>query len=246
MEGKRLPGARTVAAAGTNRVCSHHARLAHPPLALVRRGPAHRADGPRPAAPGQQVVRLLEQLAAHLRGLLPRQGRVLPVRLEEDRDLESWLPRRDAPGRFYRRSAAGHGERRPLRPNPGGADPARPTRPVWPRATRGVQLGGACDPPRDRHGRRRGVPGRVRHRLRRRLHLRTRDLGTRGLPEGVARRGDRILRRRVDRDVPRPPAALLTMVTAAVAPEPRTPTAPRQRVLAYLLLGSVFGVVLTN
>jgi len=35
-------------------------------------------------------------------------------------------------------------------------------------------------------------------------------------------------------------------VTAAVAPEPRTPTAPRQRVLAYLLLGIVFGVVLTK
>jgi len=36
------------------------------------------------------------------------------------------------------------------------------------------------------------------------------------------------------------------MVTAAVAPELRTPTAPRQRVLAYLLLGIVFGVVLTK
>ena len=35
-------------------------------------------------------------------------------------------------------------------------------------------------------------------------------------------------------------------MTAAVAPEPRTPTAPRQRVLAYLLLGIVFGVVLTK
>src|SRR2546428_11144372 len=36
------------------------------------------------------------------------------------------------------------------------------------------------------------------------------------------------------------------MVTAAAAPELRTPTAPRQRVLAYLLLGIVFGVVLTK
>ena len=35
-------------------------------------------------------------------------------------------------------------------------------------------------------------------------------------------------------------------MTAAVAPELRTPTAPRQRVLAYLLLGIVFGVVLTK
>ena len=36
------------------------------------------------------------------------------------------------------------------------------------------------------------------------------------------------------------------MVTAAVTPELRTPTAPRQRVLGYFLLGIVFGVVLTK
>ena len=36
------------------------------------------------------------------------------------------------------------------------------------------------------------------------------------------------------------------MVTAAVAPELRTPTAPRQRLLGYFLLGIVFGVVLTK
>src|SRR3989442_1498811 len=36
------------------------------------------------------------------------------------------------------------------------------------------------------------------------------------------------------------------MVTAAVAPELRTPTAPRQRLLGYFLLGLVFGVVLTK
>jgi len=35
-------------------------------------------------------------------------------------------------------------------------------------------------------------------------------------------------------------------VTAAVAPELRTPTAPRQRLLGYFLLGIVFGVVLTK
>src|SRR3989442_15791674 len=36
------------------------------------------------------------------------------------------------------------------------------------------------------------------------------------------------------------------MVPAAVTPELRTPTAPRQRVLGYFLLGIVFGVVLTK
>src|SRR3989442_12075058 len=36
------------------------------------------------------------------------------------------------------------------------------------------------------------------------------------------------------------------MVTAAVAPELRTPTAPRQRLLGYFLLGIVFGVALTK
>src|SRR2546425_8785330 len=36
------------------------------------------------------------------------------------------------------------------------------------------------------------------------------------------------------------------MVTAAVARELRTPTAPRQRLLGYFLLGIVFGVVLTK
>jgi len=35
-------------------------------------------------------------------------------------------------------------------------------------------------------------------------------------------------------------------VTAAVAPELRTPTAPRQRLLGYFLLGIVFGLVLTK
>ena len=35
-------------------------------------------------------------------------------------------------------------------------------------------------------------------------------------------------------------------MTAAVAPELRTPTAPRQRLLGYFLLGIVFGVVLTK
>src|SRR3989454_12759535 len=36
------------------------------------------------------------------------------------------------------------------------------------------------------------------------------------------------------------------MVTAAVAPELRAPTAPRQPVLVYFLLGVVFGLVLTK
>ena len=35
-------------------------------------------------------------------------------------------------------------------------------------------------------------------------------------------------------------------MTAAVAPELRTPTAPRQRLLGYFLLGIVFGLVLTK
>ena len=35
-------------------------------------------------------------------------------------------------------------------------------------------------------------------------------------------------------------------MTAAVAPELRTPTAPRQRLLGYFLLGIAFGVVLTK
>src|SRR2546426_6426450 len=55
----------------TNPLSSRHARRPDPPPALVRRGPDHRSDGPPPAAPGQQVVRLLEQLAAPLRGLPP-------------------------------------------------------------------------------------------------------------------------------------------------------------------------------
>src|SRR2546426_275702 len=214
-------------------------------MALVRDRPA---PGPRrggSARDRQQAVRRLEQPAASLCRVRARERGVLQVRLAH-RSVESRLHRRRRDGRIHRRRAARESPpRRHHRRRGCVARDARHQGLLRARPAGAVQLARVADAQGLRHDRRRRLPDRCRDCVRGRLHVGPRHHRAGQPATPLAYRRGLVLRRRGGGELP--PAALArSPMTATPTFAPATSQYREPLLGAYLVMGVLFGIVLTK
>ena len=169
-------------------------------LALVCRRPGDRPLRAHFAAGRQSSVRRVGKLATSVCRTGARPRRLLPLRLADARRLEPGVPRGHHRGRVHCGIRAWRAGRRDLAGDACRASGTRRPRFLRTRTPRHHQLDGPVFVERFPHHRGWRIPRRLRHGLRRRLHVGPRDCRPRRPAAPFTHRGDRLLCRRAPRD----------------------------------------------
>src|SRR5947199_412440 len=164
---------------------------------MVRDRAAPRAGRDQPARDRQQTVGRVRQFPPPLRRRVPAERGVLQVRLDTVRPVEPGVRGRHRGGRaHWRRAAREPRARRHLGPSSCRPREPRPSRFYGAGPPPAVPLGRAAHPQGSVAHRGRRVPHRVRHGVRRRLYLGSRDYRAGRSPVPVLDRRGRVLRGR--------------------------------------------------